>query len=303
MDSLSQFLEVAEVRGSIFCRAELGAPWGVSTRGMVGAVFHVVVRGSAHLLVEGKRPIALRSGDLVVLPHGSPHVLADQPETRPAHIASLPTTVGPDGLPCVTHGGDGPHTSIICGTFRFSDEANECLRPLLPQVIHVAGGSAAGWLDTTLRVLADELDGARPGSHLLVSRLADMIFVQILRTWAAAEEAGWLGALSDPHLARALGAIYGEPQRAWTATDLARRAGLSRSAFYTRFQQRVGEPPSAYLTRWRMILARRELRSGARMAAIADRVGYGSEAAFSRAFKRQVGVSPSAWRRERIATP
>ncbi len=302
MDFLSRVLEVAEVRGSIFCRAELGAPWGVSTRGMEGAVFHVIVRGSAHLLVEGERPVSLRSGDLVVLPHGSPHVLADQPDTRPAHIATLPTTVGPDGLPCVTHGGDGPRTSIVCGSFRFSEEAGECLRPLLPTVLHVAGGSAAGWLDTTLRVLADELDGARPGSQLLVSRLADMLFVQVLRAWAATSGGGWLGALTDPHLARALSAIHGEPASPWTAASLARRAGLSRSAFYTRFQDRVGEAPSAYLTRWRMLLARRALRGGAGLAEIADRVGYGSEAAFSRAFKRQVGMPPSAWRRQSLAS-
>lgn len=143
-----------------------------------------------------------------------------------------------------------------------------------------------------------------PGAATVVSRLADVLFVQALRTWigeAPAGTTGWLGALGDPQLARVLGLIHAEPATAWTVDSLARSAGMSRSSLYTRFNERVGEAPASYLTRWRMHVAARSLRAGANSSDVASEVGYASEAAFSRAFKRATGASPREWRRAQAA--
>lgn len=310
MDALSDILTNARVRGSVFCRAQLRRPWALVTRGDGSSIFHVIVQGSGWVIVEGHEPVAYRAGDLVLIPHGHAHVMADHPESVPTPIADLDAPPGEDGLPCVSHGGDGALTSILCGRLEFDAIGSELLLPQLPPLIHIESGSGAtaGWLDTTLRVLADEMAAARPGSQLLVARLADVMLVQVLREWASSEGArsgaGVLAGLADPQLARALDRVHEDPARPWTAADLARCAGLSRSAFFTRFQAAVGEPPSAYLTRWRMALAKNELERGnASVASVAEQVGYGSEAAFSRAFKRHVGISPAAWKRSGAAAP
>lgn len=304
MDALSEFLSTVRVEGSLFSRAELGAPWGVSTRGGDGSgIFHAVVAGGGQLLVEGEPDRQFRAGDLLVMPHGHAHVLRTEPGAPVRHISEYPSEREDDGLPCLRGGGPGAPTSLLCGTFRFDAEGRSALLPLLPPVIHVQGGTGAtaAWLDGTLRQLADELAANRPGSAVLVARLADLLFVHVIRSWVEQgpdTSAGWLGALRDPRLARAVARIHGEAAEPWTVEKLAREAGMSRSAFFSLFNEVVGEPPAAYLTRWRMTLARKRLRrTRAGMAEVAEAVGYGSEAAFSRAFKRHVGQSPSAWRR------
>jgi AraC-like DNA-binding protein len=300
VDALSDVLSKSRVKGAVFCRAELAAPWGVLTKGAEKAIFHVIVRGAGCAIV-GDQTVWWRAGDLVVLPHGHAHVLADSADTEPVWIGGLPSEPGADGLPCLTHGGQGAATSILCGSFELASEARELLLPALPPLLHVRGGEgpASAWLDATLRLLASEAGGAAPGAAAVVSHLADVLFVHVLRAWMEREtetSRGWLGALSDAQVARALGAIHRAPAQGWSVDDLAREAGMSRSALYTRFTDRVGEPPAAYLTRWRMHLARQALREGHGLATVASEVGYGSEAAFSRAFKRQVGVSPARWR-------
>lgn len=311
-DPLSLLLARAGVAGTVFCRAELGDPWSLRTAGSGQpgadrpAIFHVIVRGAGHVRVEPDRPgheptpfTAWRSGDVVLVPHGDPHVMCSSPDRGSVPIGSLDAPAGEDGLPCVSHGGDGPKTSILCGTVHFSPEAAEILRPQLPPLVHVecSSGPAAAWLDATLRMLGAEASSTLPGADAVVERLAEVLFVQILRWWIRdANEAGWLAAFADPQLSKVMGLIHDEPATAWTAASLARRAGLSRSSLYDRFTQVVGEPPAAYLTRWRMHVARQSLRHGASLNEAAAKVGYASQAAFSRAFKRSVGQSPSAWR-------
>ena len=317
-DPLSLLLERSGVAGSVFCRAELTAPWSISTTGSGDpgagrpAIFHVIVRGAGFARVEPDRAdegaspkeVSWRSGDVIMMPHGDPHIMSSHPSERPVPIASLPSRPSEDGLPCITHGGDGPETSILCGTVRFSEEAEELLRPHLPPLLHLqcAQGPAAAWLDATLRLLGAEVSGALPGADTVIARLAEVLFVQALRAWIRdlpRGEGGWLAALSDPNLSRVLGAIHEAPAEPWTVAMLARHAGLSRSVFYSRFTDVMGEPPATYLTRWRMHIARRALRRGDSVAEIAEQTGYGSEAAFSRAFKRTVGDTPSAWRSAR----
>jgi len=302
MDGLSLFLNAVRVEGSLFSRAEMSAPWGVQTHETEAGIFHVVVRGSGFAEVEGLPGlVGFRAGDLLVMPHGNAHILRDTPSSDFKHLSEWPTQVGDDGLPCVLAGVDGPTTSVLCGTVLLDPEAQEMLLPLLPPLVHVQGGSspAAGWLDATLRLMADELDARRPGGEALVARLADLLFVHVLRSWIeqSPERTGWLTALGDPRLGRALGCMHGQPERGWSVDVLAREAGMSRSAFFTTVSDRVGETPAAYLLRWRMALARGRLRRGSDgIAQVAEAVGYGSEAAFSRAFKRHVGESPSRWR-------
>ncbi len=303
MDALSSSLSMLEVHGTVFCRAQLGRPWAVHTKGSQAAIFHVIVRGAGWIEVEGEpEPLPFRAGDLLVLPHGHPHTLSDPPGTPSVHIRTLPHQPGVDGLPCVCHGGEGADTSILCGSFHLGIEARAALLPFLPPLILASGsaGSTAAWLDATLRLLADEIDSDRPGAAIVVERLSDVLFIQALRAWVSQQRAAggsWLAALVDPQLSRALAALHEQPGRPWTAARLARTAGMSRSAFYQRFEAVVGEAPAAYVTRWRMLVARRGLRRGDSIYDVAERVGYASEAAFSRAFKRAVGSSPSVWRR------
>lgn len=300
MDALTRILAAARVSGSLFSRAEMRAPWGVHTKGSEAAIFHVVIEGSGWAAPEGEEARPFQAGDLLVFPHGHPHTLRSAPGTATRHIMALEAVEGEDRLPCVIHQGDGARTSILCGTFRLDLDARDFLLPLLPPLLHVRGDSpTAAWLDSTMRLMADEVSAGRPGSEAVVARLADILFIQALRSWSAEGARGWLGALQDPQVSRAMSLIHDAPDERWTAGALARRVGMSRSAFYARFTDQVGEPPTSYLTRWRMRVARGVLRGGDdALIDIAEQVGYGSEAAFCRAFKRYVGESPGAWRRQ-----
>jgi len=299
-DTLSIVLEHLGVRGTVFCRAQLDAPWGVETRRTESAIFHVVVRGSGYVRVDGGPARSWRAGDLLLLPHGHGHVMCSEPTEPPVSIATLPSCVGQDGLPCISSGGQGPRTSLLCGTFTLGSDA-ALLLDELPPLVHVQAADATStWLDATLTLLSQEVAGARPGAQTVVARLAEVLLVHALRSWLASDGAhqrGWLAALADPVLARALRHLHHDPAREWTAGELARAVGVSRSGLYTRFSERLDATPAAYLTRWRMTLARRSLRSGTSIGEVASSVGYASEAAFSRAFKREIGASPSAWRR------
>ncbi len=298
MDALSAILAVAEPRAAFFSRARLAAPYGVRTEGTASAIFHVVLEGGGWLVPDRGEPVRLTRGDLVILPHGDGHVICDSPATTPTSIRALPTEPSDDDLMCVVQDGGGDRTEVICGTLAFGSGGQRFILPQLPPVIHVKAGPAS-WIDATIRLLQGELGHQAPGAELLVQRLTEVLVVQALRGWIEESPSlgGWPGALADDRLARALGAIHAQPQRSWSVAELASRAGMSRTAFYDRFGDVVGEPPRAYLTRWRMVLAQRALsRDGSRVAQVAAEVGYGTEAAFCRAFKREIGMTPATWR-------
>jgi AraC-like DNA-binding protein len=309
-DPLTPVLSRLAVRGSVFSRAELHAPWGVRTGATPSAIFHIVVRGAGYAQAEQRAgvslgaPVPWRAGDLLLFPHGDGHVLTDRPGGAAAAIRSLTSQPGDDGLSSIATPGDGALTSLLCGTLRFDAWAAEMVVPHLPRLLHVPGdhGPTAAWLDATLRMLGAELEGGQPGSEAVVSRLAEVLFVQAVRAWAtqaAERDPSWLAALTEPALARALAAMHGEPALSWTVDGLARVAGMSRSAFAAKFTERVGVPPTAHLTRWRLLLARRALATPDHgLAHIATAVGYGSEASFIRAFTREHGTSPTRWRRQ-----
>lgn len=302
MDALADLARVVAVEASFFSRARASGRWGVSTRGADNAIFHAVLRGRGVAKAEGGAPVDFGPGDLLLFPRGSSHVLASDAEVRPTPISALPLLAADAALSCVVAGTAGatePEVDILCGTFRFDADARACLVPQLPALVHApAAPGAAPWLVATAALLDAELRRGLAGGDILLSRLGDVIMVQILRGWLAQDTVpGWVGALADPLLAPVLGLVHADPARDWTAAELSRRAGMSRSAFFAHFTARVGEPPAAYLLRWRMWVARRALRDRRRgVAEVGRSVGYASEAAFSRAFKRAVGSAPAAWR-------
>ncbi len=213
------------------------------------------------------------------------------------------------GDPTLVVDGGGRLTRLICGSIRFAHSATHPLLSVLPRAISVKPApDNAAWLEATLRLIEHELTTAQPGASTLVARLSDVLLVNAIRHWvvehAFEEGAGWVRGLTDPRVARALGCVHRDPAQPWTVDTLARRSGMSRSGFAARFAELVGESPARYLTRWRMHLAAQALRECSdSMATIAESVGYSSEHAFAKAFKRTLGVTPGAFRVDPAALP
>jgi len=304
LDVLSDVLGLLRLRGQVYCRTELSAPWGLSFTAEQ-AQFHVVERGSCLLQRDGSREmLEISEGDLVLLPHGGGHRLLSAPDSKavPVKVAVAGQREGP--FRPITYGGGGARTHLVCGRFGFDLRLAGSILAALPPVLHVPGsqGRPVEWLELTIRFLRAEARSATPGRTVALARLVDLLFVEALRHWLATSDArltGWLGALKDPRIGAALVRMHSEPARDWDVESLAAEAGMSRSSFGQHFADLVGEPPSKYLTRWRMYLAARLLRvPGASVAQVADRVGYDSEAAFSRVFKRYMQVAPAAFRDE-----
>lgn len=309
VDALSEILGSFGVAGSLFCRARYATPWSVHS-GVVGSgVFHVIVEGEAHIQLEDEdRAQQLGAGDIAFLPHCHPHVMSSAPGLAPVPVASLTRAEPQLAIAEVDYpgkgGGDGQGScAMLCGLIRFADERGHPLVKLLPPLMIVRRAKdVSGWLDLTVRMLAAEARRPIAGGAVMGAKLAEMLFVQLMRNYVAGlaeEEApvGWIAGLEDPRIAKALAAIHGQPELRWTGAGLARHVGMSRSAFFARFAELVGEPPTQYLTAWRMHLATLLLREGQlSLAEVADRVGYTSESAFSKAFKRTIGRSPSELR-------
>ncbi len=302
-DVLAGVLDTLRLRGRIFCRSELSAPWGMRLRPSPFAHFHVIERGGAWLRLSNRTPIALGPGDLVLVPRGAGHELVDAPDSRALSLQAMKgdRTEG-GGHTVIRSAGQGPVTEFFCGSFQFETSDGHPLLALLPEVVHVRStDERAAWLQLTQRALQLETRERRPGAETVVSRLLDVMFIEALRVWIAGlgeAEGGWLGALRDPQVGAALAAIHSRPGEPWTIESLAREAGQSRSVFAERFTRLVGEPPLTYLTGWRMTQAAAHLRDrGLALGEVAERVGYESEASFSKAFKRRRGLSPGAFRR------
>ncbi|MFP5019356.1 AraC family transcriptional regulator [Pseudonocardia phyllosphaerae] len=305
-DPLGEALHVLRMSGVFYCRSELSEPWGMTLPATPGCLwFHVVTSGGGRLDGPGGDDEPLRPGELVVVPHGSGHVLRSGPGVLTPDIRSIPHPMLDGRYALLRHGGDGPVTRMVCGAVRFSHPAARDLVDRLPPLIRVEPSPLADRVQDTLRLLAAEVEGGGPGSDAVITRLADVLVIQAVRTRLerdATARTGWLGALADDRIGRALAAVHREPERDWTVASLAAVAAMSRSAFAARFTELVGEPAMGYVTRWRMQAAVDVLSVGdATVAEAARRFGYRSEAAFVRAFARVVGESPGQVRR-RAAT-
>jgi len=286
-------------------RAHLRMPWAVASRSLSRAIFHAVVEGECHLSVEDQdEPLHLRPGDVALLTGGNAHVMSDGGGSIPAPLEHLSMKDDGSCVATLEFGGQGDRTRLICGSFVLRHAGGDAMLAALPPLLHAHGrpnGGVGAWLDTTIDMLAQELSRGSPGSEAMIARLTDVLVMHLLR--ACVEQAperggGWLSALRDERIGRAIATMHHDPAGKWTATTLASRAGMSRSSFFARFNELVGEPPARYLARWRMWVAADLLqREQLSMGELAERVGYSSEDAFSRVFKKAHGMSPGQYRR------
>jgi len=306
MDVLTDILQSLHLKAGVYFRCEFSAPWGMEIRPTPVAEFHVVTRGSCWLRLASRRnPIPLQGGDVVVFPHGEAHALVDAPDRKAAPAESIVGNRSLEHYGPVVYGGDGVPAHVLCGYFEFDRESRHPLVAALPSLIHIRGADAEefAWLQTVIRFIAHETRDARPGSDAVVSRLAEVLFIQILRAYVqrADAPAGFLAALAHKHIGEALAQMHGAPEKPWSVAALGARAALSRSAFAARFTQLVGRPPMEYLSALRMAKARALLADArSSTAAVAEQVGYRSEAAFSKTFKKMTGTGPGAYRRRAL---
>ncbi|HZA90956.1 MAG TPA: AraC family transcriptional regulator [Solirubrobacterales bacterium] len=301
-DPLGEALHFLRINGVFYSRAELTAPWGLTVPPMGDLWFHVVVSGEVMLEVKDADSASLRRGDFALVARSTGHALRSEPGVPAPGILELEREQVSDRYEVLRHGGGGTPTTSICGAVRFDNPAARDLIEILPSTIHVEPSDPpSDWMQGALGLMAAEAKEPRPGGEAVITRLADILVIQALRFWIATDPAarrGWLGALRDPQIGRAIALIHGHPERAWTVASLAGAVAMSRSAFAARFSELVGEPVMQYVTRWRMQVAHDALRSeGATVAELATRLGYRSEAAFGRAFKREMGISPGAAKR------
>jgi AraC-like DNA-binding protein len=303
VDPLGEALHFLRMSGTFYARSEMSAPWGLELPPFEGSLmFHVLTAGRCWLETARGESRFLQTGDLALVPHGEGHRLVSERGVTAAKLFDLPREVVSERYEVMRHGGGGEGTSLVCGAVRFDHPAAHHLVKLLPGIIAVeASRSDQEWVQATMRFMAAEARALRPGGETVITRLADILVIQAIRSWIEqdpAAQTGWLGALQDRQIGRAIARIHREPERPWTVAALADEAAMSRSAFAARFTERVGEPAMHYVARWRMHVASSWLRDDdAPLSDVASRLGYQSEAAFSRAFKRFVGISPGAVRR------
>jgi AraC-like DNA-binding protein len=310
MDVLTDVLQSVRLRSNVYGRMELSAPWGlrVEVGDQPHPMFYAVSRGTCWLEVDGvPGQIPLAGGDFVLLPKARPNALRNHPETRAVPFEEILAENGTSEDDCamntiIRHGGGGSPTSLVCGCFAYEDGGATPLVEALPPLIHIKGdeGVPVHWLESTLQFLAAESASPLPGAETIRSRLADILFVQAIRAHVATNagtSAGWLRALTDPQVGKALRLIHERPEAHWTVDGLADRVAMSRSAFADRFRVLVGIPPLAYLTRWRIHKAAGLLRSAdATVAVVARAVGYETEGSFGKVFKRYTGKAPGEYR-------
>ena len=310
-DPLGEALHLLRLTGAVYARSELSAPWGIDLPPLEGhMMFHVVTAGRCwleHDLEPDAAPVLLERGSLALVPRGQGHRLVHEPGTAAEPFFDLPIERVTDRYELLTHGGGGEACRLICVVVRFDHVAGQRLVDALPPVLTLDSWDGDDrWLADTLRFVAREAETLRPGGETVLTRLADILLIQMLRHWleqAATGDRGWLAALRDEHLGRAIAAIHRDPGAPWTVASLAEQATMSRSSFAARFTEVVGESAMRYLTRWRLALARTTLReTDATILDVAERFGYGSEAAFSRAYKREFGAAPGTDRRTEPAS-
>lgn len=312
MDALSAVLAPVRLQRTRWMFTVGRGPWGIALPATRCCIrFHYLLRGSAWLGVEGasEPKVALSGGDLAVLPLGSAHSLRDQPRSSTRRFEDVSQCNTNDSL--VLHvevGGKGAETTFVTGAFVLDDPLATPILAALPPLIRMhpdAEAAVPSFLEN-IRFITREVEQNRPGSEIVLLRMADVIFIQILRAYLArAPEGGGgvLGALRDGSTAAALAAMHRRPEAPWTVASLAKEAGVSRSVFAARFAQLVGEPPLSYLTQLRMQKAAGLLREGATLAKASRLTGYASEASFSHAFRQWAGVAPGAWRRKLESRP
>lgn len=316
MDALSETLRVVRLVGAIFINARFTAPWCYqSPRADTVApilepgaervvIFHLITEGDCYVELAGEPPVHLIAGDAIIFPQGDAHRMTSQPGLPPATGGRLDEVLSrrPRQL---SYGGGGPTTRLVCGYLACDARLARLLLAGLPSLVrvNVRGSNAGTWVEASVRYALAEARSPRPGGAAVLAKLSEVLFIEVLRLYMNGRAegcTGWLAGVGDRIVGAALNALHKNPAHAWTLDELARTAGSSRSVLAERFQQLVGSSPMQYLTQWRMLLAANLLcRSNAPLANIAENVGYQTDTAFSRAFRREYGAPPAAWRRSR----
>jgi AraC-like DNA-binding protein len=316
MDVLSAILSAVRLEGALFFNAEFSAPWCLSSSGSAGVkpflsvkdahviVFHFLTEGRAYAALPGGERVELTKGDIVVFPRGDSHFLGNG---YPQHPVDSFTTFAEnlkDGLKAVRFGGGGEITRFVCGYMACNPQLCGVLLKGLPQILRVpvAEGSSGQWIENSIRFSVDGAAGSDAGRSLVVGKLSEVLFVETLRRYISTmpvRQTGWFAGLRDPALAKALALLHQQPAKQWTVEELSKHAGLSRTRLAERFKEYLSMSPIAYLTEWRMMLGAEALRSTQKsVAEIAVDVGYNSEAAFNRAFKRVFVLPPAQFRQD-----
>jgi AraC-like DNA-binding protein len=317
-DLLSDVLGAMRLRGMVLFRGEFREPWSVlaaDCRQMVRMLpfrtehavpFHVIAKGGCWLEMPDGQTAWLGEGDAVLLPYGEGHRMGGREPAGTVHVGSLLPAPPWTGIPVVTHGGPGPETRILCGFVQCDELLFHPFLRYLPPLVHARRDDTGrdDWLSSTIRRTAEEASRPMPGSRSMLRLLTEVMFVEILRRHMqnlTGEDIGWFAAMNDPIAGEALNLMHAEPRRGWSVEELARAAGTSKTVLGTRFHHYLEQPPMQYLASWRMQLAAQMIRSeDVLVKTVADRSGYASEAAFSRAFKRRFGAAPAIWRQQQV---
>jgi AraC family transcriptional regulator, alkane utilization regulator len=336
MDVLSDVLRVVRLSGAVFFTADFSSPWAIESpmpdmlasavmpEAECVVLFHILVDGECEVICQSHSSIAMQSGDVIVFPRGDQHTMRSHAAAAATPLSTIYSPGAHDEPPQLSYGGGGQTSRFVCGYLncdqRFSPLVEALPTMLLvrsrdeyssieaidadgcrPTVVPPGSGT---WLGTTLKFTINEARLARPGNAAMLGRLTELMFVEILREYMQrlpVNQGGWLAGVNDPIVGKALRLLHAEPARNWTVEELAREVAVSRSVLAQRFTELVGDAPIRYLASWRMQLAKQMMREGTRIQDVATRVGYDSEAAFNRAFKRATGCPPATWRKG--ATP
>jgi len=319
MDALSEVLKVVKLGGALFFNAEFSAPWCVASSQSSqiapllcpGAshviIYHYLTDGQAYAQLPDESRRDLGAGDVVIFPHGDPHRIGNG-AGKPVDSLKTFTKNLSNGLKVARYGGGGELTKFVCGYMTCDPSLSEVVLAGLPPmfVVNIANDSAGQWLANSIQFSVREAGAPGTGSYVVLAKLSEVLFIETLRRFIQNlpdPQKGWLAGARDPVIGEALALLHKNPAHPWTIADLAHQVGVSRTRFAERFRHFLGEPPMSYLARWRLKLAAEMLgSSNANVSEIAAEVGYASEAAFNRVFKREFGCPPAQFRRSRNAS-
>ena len=315
MEVLSEVLKAVKLDGALFFNAEFSAPWcaqSVDARTVTShlspnsqhvIIFHLLTEGHGYAHVKGDdRPVPLNAGDILVVPHGDPHILGNGPSVTPMDRTQVVEQYLSQGLKVSRMGGGGELTKFICGYMSCDPQLSQVFLGGLPPIwkVSIRDDAPGQWLENSIRYSVDHADATRAGGEAVLAKLSEVLFVETLRRYIALlpqERTGWLAGIRDPEVGKALALLHRTPAHPWTIASLASEVGISRSVLAERFRRYLSETPIAYLTRWRLQLGAQMLKSSSNsVAQIAAEVGYESEASFNRAFKREFSVPPARFR-------
>ena len=317
MDALSELLKVVRLRGAMYFNAEFSAPWAVRSPSSRVAqpvlapaaeqliTYHLLTAGRAYVKIEGQPVVTLTAGDVVAFPHGHGHVLGNGSGCPIVDSAQTVSELMDGRLAVSRYGGGGEVTRFVCGYLDCDPWLAQVLVSGLPpvMVVNIRSGEGGAWLESSIQHAVAQAAATAPGSDAIVAKLSEVLFAETLRRYMAnltPQQTGWVAGAGDPAVGRALAAMHARPQHPWSIAELSQEAGLSRSALTERFKHYLGVPPMTYIAQWRLHLGADALRTTSRgVAEIAGDVGYESEAAFNRAFKRAFGVPPARFRRSK----